>query len=193
MNDDLDRWFAREILVHEEALVRYLRRVWPVADDLHDLRQEAYIRIYEAAARARPSSPKSFLFTTVRNLITDRVRRERVVSIEVRDDLEELNVLVDEMSPERVTNARQELRNLAAAFDALSPKRREVLWLRRVEELSQKEAARRMGVTEATVEKHLSTGLRQLADLLFGASRGAAGTAKPDTTDELKDAKQRSN
>jgi RNA polymerase sigma factor (sigma-70 family) len=191
MNEDLDRWFAREILVHEAALVRYIRRVWPIADDLHDLRQEVYIRIYEAASKARPISPKSFFFTTVRNLITDRIRRERVVSIEVRDDLEELNVLVDELSPEKLTSARQELRNLAAAFDALSPKRREVLWLRRVEELSQKEAAQRMGVTEATVEKHLSSGLRQLADLLFGASSTQA-TARADTS-EFKDGKQRTN
>ena len=51
MDEHVDAWFAREILAHEEALVRYLQRCWPHADDIHDLRQEAYIRVYEAARR----------------------------------------------------------------------------------------------------------------------------------------------
>ncbi len=129
-DEDLDRWFAREILAHEESFVRYLRRVWPNEDDVHDFRQESYVRVYEAAAKARPAFPKSFLFTIARNLITDRVRRERVVSIEAREDLDALNVLIDEISPERRLNSRQELRRLAIAFDRLPPKCREVVWLR---------------------------------------------------------------
>lgn len=193
MDEDLDRWFAREILAHEEALVRYLRRVWPNADDVHDLRQEAYIRVYEAAAKARPASPKSFLFTTARNLITDRVRRERVVSIETREDIDELNVMVDELSPERRAGGRAELRRLAAAFDQLPPKCREVVWLRRVEEISQKEAASKLGVTEATIEKHLSKGVRMLADLLFGAAREGTREKGLAIEDPEKDAKQHSD
>jgi RNA polymerase sigma factor (sigma-70 family) len=193
MDEDLDRWFAREILAHEEALVRFLRRVWPNVDDVHDLRQEAYIRVYEAAAKARPTSPKSFLFTTARNLITDRVRRERVVSIEAREDLEELNVLVDELSPERRAGARADLRRLATAFDQLPPKCREVVWMRRVEEVSQKEAASRMGVTEATIEKQLSKGVRLLADLLFGAERERKSEKASSIEGESKDAKQHSD
>jgi RNA polymerase sigma-70 factor (ECF subfamily) len=56
MDEPVDAWFAREILAHEEALVRYLRRCWPQADDILDLRQETYIRVYEAARRARPNA-----------------------------------------------------------------------------------------------------------------------------------------
>jgi RNA polymerase sigma factor (sigma-70 family) len=193
MNSELDRWFAREILAHEEAFVRYLRRVWPNQDEVHDLRQEAYIRVYEAAAKSRPASPKSFLFTTARNLITDRVRRERVVSIETREDLDELNVLVDELSPEKRANARQELKRLAGAFDRLPPRVREVLWLRRVEEVSQKEAAARMHVTEATIEKQLSKGVRMLADMFFGASREVSRGEDTSDESEERDAKQHSN
>ena len=78
VDEPLKVWFAREILVHESALVRYLDRHWARRDEIHDLRQETYIRVYEAAAKARPVSPKSFLFTTARNLMADRVRRNRV-------------------------------------------------------------------------------------------------------------------
>jgi RNA polymerase sigma factor (sigma-70 family) len=163
MGEPLESWFKREILSHEEILMRFLTRVWPHRDELADIRQEAYARVYEAASKARPSSPKAFLFTTARHLMADRVRRERIVSIRAGGDTEFLNVLVDEISPEQRASANEELVRLARAFDRLSAKCREVVWLRRVKELTQKEVAERLGLSEKTVEKHLRRGARLLA------------------------------
>ena len=168
MDDSLDTWFKREILVHEAALVRFLNR-WPKREEVHDLRQEVYIRVYEAAAKARPTtSPKTFLFQTARHLLIDRVRRSRIVSIEGVADLDVLNVLVDDVSPAQRGHARQELNLLARAFARLTPKCREVIWMRRVDQLSQKEVASRLGITESSVEKHAIKGTRLLADAVFG-------------------------
>ena len=184
--DSLDTWFAREILVHEAALVRYLRRCWHNGDDILDLRQETYIRVYESALQGRPSSPKSYLFTAARNLMADRLRRGRVVSIETRGDLESLNVMVDELSPEQHASAHEELRQLARAFDRLPPRCREVVWLRRVECLSQRQVAERLGISEKMVEKHIAVGIRQLANQLFGGSCvGGRGDANQDAAEEL--------
>lgn len=170
VDDSLDNWFIREILAHEGALMRYLMRSWYRRDDIHDLRQEIYIRVYEAAAKARPTMPKSFLFTTARHLMTDRLRRGRVVSIDAVGDIDALNVLIDELSPERRLGARQELKQLTEAFDRLPDRCREVVWLRRVEELSQKEVAARMGIGEKTVEKQVAKGMRLIADYFYGGS-----------------------
>ena len=184
--DSLDSWFAKEILVHEEALDRYLRRCWHNANDILDLRQETYTRVYESALRARPASPKSYLFTAARNLMADRLRRGRVVSIETRGDLESLNVTVDELSPEQHASAREDLRRLARAFDRLPPRCREVVWLRRVECLSQRRVAERLGISEKMVEKHIAKGMRQLANQLFGgACEGGRGDASQDAAEEL--------
>ena len=166
MGDTLEQWFIREVLAHEGALMRHLSRVWPNHSEIRDIRQEAYIRVYEAARRARPLAPKSFLFATARNLMADRIRRERVVCIEARGELDTLNVLVDEISPERRTSARQELARLAWAFERLPLRCREVMWLTRVENLSQQEVAGRLGVREKAVEKQVSRGIRLLAEAL---------------------------
>ncbi|MEO7207054.1 MAG: RNA polymerase sigma factor [Steroidobacteraceae bacterium] len=168
----LDAWFSREILIYEEALVRYLKHTWHHRDDVFDLRQEVYMRVYEAAAQERPRSPKSFLFATARNLMADRLRRSRVISIEARADLESLNVLVDEMSPEHCASAQEDLRTLAWALEQLPPRCREVVWLRRVENLSQREVAARLGICETVVEKHTAKAMRRFADAFFG-ERGA--------------------
>jgi RNA polymerase sigma factor (sigma-70 family) len=170
VDDSLNSWFAREILVHESALMRYLLRSWFRREDIHDLRQEIYVRIYEAAAKARPAMPKSFMFTTARHLMTDRLRRGRVVSIEAVGDIDALNVLIDEISPERRLGARQELKRLTDAFDRLPDRCREVVWLRRVEELSQKAVAARMGISEKTVEKQVAKGARLIAEYFYGGS-----------------------
>jgi RNA polymerase sigma-70 factor (ECF subfamily) len=171
MDEPLDDWFAREILSHEAALVRYLKRSWQNYDEIDDLRQETYVRVYEASTHRRPTEPKSFLFTTARHLMTDRLRRKRIVSIEATGDIEALNVSVDELSPEQVAGGHQELRHLAAAFDLLPPRCREVVWLRKVEGLSQKEVAARMGITEGVIEKHITKGVRLLARLLLSGER----------------------
>lgn len=184
-----DRWFTEEILVHEAALLRYLAHHWPARDELHDLRQEIYARVYEAAGKALPTQPKAFLFATARHLLTDRVRRGKVVSIEPVGDFEPLNVLVDDVSPERWCGGRQVLKRLSDAFDRLPDRCREVVWLRRVEHLSQKEVAARLGISEKTVEKHIAKGMRLIADHFYGGD--AAPRANGDAGRDDADGRQR--
>ncbi|MET1162807.1 MAG: sigma-70 family RNA polymerase sigma factor [Pseudoxanthomonas sp.] len=184
MNESLDAWFASEILVHEQALSHFLRRCWPHRDELHDLRQEVYVRVYEAAGKALPTTPKAFLFATARHLMADRVRRSRVVSIEAVGDLESLNVLIEEVTPERWSSGRQTLKRLTEAFDRLPDRCREVVWLRRVEELPQKEVAMRLGISEKTVEKHVAKGVRLLAEHFYGGDAPSADERNPRTQAE---------
>jgi len=168
----LDQWFAAEILPHEGLLLRYLTRVWRNSAEVFDLRQDIYVRVYESARRALPTTPKAFLFATARNLMTDRIRHSRVVFIDSTPDFDVLDVLIDEVSPERRLSARQELRMLARAFDSLSEKCRNVVWLRRVEGFSQRETAQRLGLHEGAVESQLARGVRVLALAVFGSADG---------------------
>ncbi len=173
--------------MHEAALVRYLRRTWPNSQEIPDLRQEIYVRVYEAAKESRPTFPKSFLFTTARHLITDRVRRARVVSIEAAGDLQDSNVLVDDISPERRLDARQELRELSNAFGLLPPRCREVVWLRKVDGISQNEVARRLSISTRTVEFQVQKGMRILAEALFGRRTPGKSRVTVDTEVEAND------
>lgn len=174
MGEPIDTWFAREVLAHEQALMRFLHRNWRDHDEVGDLRQEIYVRVYEAAMRQPPDSPKSFLFATARNLMADRVRRQRIVSITAVGDLERLNVLQDELEPARWLAGREALTRLARALDRLPERCREVVWLRRVEDLPQKEIARRLGISEKTVEKHIAKGSRMMADFFHGGAEAGA-------------------
>ena len=166
--DSLDEWFSREILVHERALLKFLTRVWPDKAEVDDLCQETYIRVYESAARERPVQPRGFLFATARHLMADKVRRGRIVSIEMRGNIDALNVLIDELSPEHRANVGQDLWRLAQAFASLPVNCRDIIWMMKVEDITQSEIARRMGVPRKTVEKRALRGFRLLQEAYFG-------------------------
>jgi RNA polymerase sigma-70 factor (ECF subfamily) len=164
---DLKAWFIREVLPLESALMQFLRQNWRDKADIADLRQDVYVRVFEAASRQIPETAKPFVLTTARNLLIDRVRRERVIPIETMADLEALGAASTEISADRALIARDTLASLQAALDKLPPQCRQAILLRKVDGLSRREIAERMGVTERTVNRHIAEGMRALADLLY--------------------------
>ena len=160
-------WFVREILPLEAVLMRFLRQNLRNPTDIADLRQEVYVRVYEAARRQIPEIAKTFVLITARNLLVDRIRRERIIPIDTVTDLEAMGVASDEAGPDRVVIAREALRRLQAALDRLPHPCREAILLRKVEGLSRQETAARMGVTELTVNRQIVQAMRGLADNLY--------------------------
>ena len=164
--DGINGWFVREVLPLEAALMQFLRRSWPNKSDIDDLAQEVYARVYEAAREKIPQPVKPFVFTIARNLLIDRVRHEQVIPIEAAADLEALEIAVDTPAPDRTLMARDELRRVQAALDRLPAREREAIVLGRVDGLSRREIALRMGIAESAVAQYLSRGIRGLVNTL---------------------------
>lgn len=165
---DVDRWFVEEVLALEAALIGFLRRQWRNDADVADLRQETYARVYEAAQRELPRHVKAFVFMTARNLMIDRARRAQVVSMETIADFESLPVFTNEPDAEERLSSRQELKALQRALDILPPRCREIVIMRKIEGLPQKQVAEMLGIAESTVEKQVAKGISRLADTLYG-------------------------
>lgn len=161
-------WFVREVLPLEAMLMRFLARNWRNKSDLEDLRQEIYAQVLDAAEADIPEQAKPFVFSVARNLLIDRFRKQHVVPIEAVAELDSLNIPADEPGPERNVMARDMLRRLQSAIDQLPPRCREAVVLKRIEGLSRREIAQRMGITEQTVSDHIAYGMRLLANVLYG-------------------------
>jgi RNA polymerase sigma factor (sigma-70 family) len=172
-------WFEEQILPLEGALMRFLRRNWRNQAETPDLRQEIYVRVFNAALTNLPLNPKAFLFVTARNLLISKARRAEIVSIEHVADLESLNLAIDTITPHRVLAAREEVRRLQAGLDNLPARCREVILLRKVEGLSQDEAAERLGVTRHTIERQMVQGMRALVDFMLGGTGKIARSGRP--------------
>lgn len=152
-------WFVREVLPHDGALRRFLARFLVQASDVADAHQETYARLLMLSDKQRANirSPRAFFFRIARNIALDRLRKPDAVSLESIAD----PVVVDERpSAYDEIKARQELRLLTQVLRTLPERCREVLTLRKVFGLSQRDIAERLGITENTVETHIATGMR---------------------------------
>jgi len=165
---DAEVWFIREVLPLEAALMQFLRRSWRNQNDIDDLCQDIYARVFEAASERIPQPTKPFVFATARNLLIDRARREHIVSFEAVADLDALGVAIDEPGPDRTIIAREELRRLQGALERLPKPYRDALLMKKVEGLSRKEIAQRMGVDENAVKHNIANAMYALADFVYG-------------------------
>ena len=172
---ELRAWFVREVVPLEPELMQYLQHNWRNRSDIADLRQEVYARVFDAARSELPQKTRQFVFATARNLLINRVLHEQIVPIEAVADLEALDIAKDAPDPERSAIAREELRRLQAALDALPPRCREAIVLRKIENLSIREITERMGVSENTVKMHLAHGVRALTEALYGQASNIRG------------------
>ena len=155
------RWFAREVLPHEPDVRRWLsvRLRGLESCDLDEVVQEAYARLW-AVGPDRIANARAYFFVTVRNIVAELLRRSRVVSIETIADVDTLNIPDGDGGPERRLSGREEIEQLERLLAQLPPKCREVFELRKFAELSQREIAERLQVSESTVEKHLVKAVR---------------------------------
>lgn len=165
---DAEAWFIREVLPLEAALMQFLRRSWRNQNEIDDLCQDIYVRVFEAANERIPQPTKPFVFATARNLLIDRARRDHIVSFEAVSDLDALGVAIDEPGPDRTLIAREELRRLQGALDHLPQPYRDALVMKKVEGLSRKEIAQRLGVDENTVKHNIANAMYALADFVYG-------------------------
>jgi RNA polymerase sigma-70 factor (ECF subfamily) len=161
-NSDQARWFAEEVHPHDAQLRSYLRGSFPTVRDVEDVVQESYLRIWKARAARPIQSAKSFLFSIARHLAIDTLRRQRSSPIDALPDLAALSVMDDGPGVAETACTREELALLAQALLALPPRCRHVIVLRQIEGLPQKEIARRLGLSELTVQTHVVHGLRRL-------------------------------
>lgn len=173
---EVDEWFVTEVLPLEGMLERFLRRNWRAEDDIADLRQDVYTKVFVACSSTRPDSTQAFLLSTARNLLIDRARRARIVSIETFADMDAVEIAMEHIPTERYLMARSELRLLQAAMALLPLRCREVIELRKIEGLSQRDVAKKMGITESTVEQQVAKGVRALAAALANTGTASIGT-----------------
>jgi RNA polymerase sigma-70 factor (ECF subfamily) len=160
------RWFADEVLVHEGALRAWLRGRYPELTDPDNIVQESLARVWRTSGSGEVQSPRALLFTTAHNLALDQLRRRRLASIEPVTEIANLSVYEEGPTPADTAAHNQELELLTQAIQALPDRCRQVLTLRKIYGLSQKEIASELGITEHTVEVQIANGMRRCAEFL---------------------------
>lgn len=165
-SEEISRWFAAEVQPHEPALRAWLHSQFPQLHDVDDLVQEAYARVLRARERDAVQTPRALLFTSARHLAIDLLRRRKVVSFEPIAENAAATVYDESRGVAESAAHRQELEILTHAIQSLPDRCRQVLTLRKIYGLSQKEIAAQLGISEHTVEVQVANGMRRCTEFL---------------------------
>ena len=159
-------WFLNQVFHHRAALHRYLGKLTSGAEDVEDLVQETYVRMYALPDFQIVESPKALLFRIAHNLAVERARRRKTQATETMADLDTLNVFSNEAPPDEQTDAHRRFESFCAAVERLPPLCRRVFVLRKVHKLSPAEISEVLGVSQSTIEKHVAKGLVRCRDYM---------------------------
>lgn len=165
-------WVGGQVLPHEADVRAWLRRRLSSAAAVDDVVQEAYCRIAGLDDVTHIANGRAYFFRTVSRIVIDQIRRARVVHLDSVAEMDDLNVVDDEPSAERVVAGRRDLARVKALIEDLPDRCRTIFELRRIHGLSQKSVAEQLGVTENVVEQQSIRGMKLIMSALAG--QGAA-------------------
>jgi RNA polymerase sigma factor (sigma-70 family) len=161
---DQVRWFAEEVLPHERDLRAYLARNVHGAAEVDDVVQESFLRVLRAQESGRIDNARAYLFRTARNAIFAVFRRPKVFSSVSVTESDASRIVEDGPdTAERVSTA-EEIALLLDAIDSLPARCRAVFILRKLQGVSQKDIAARLGISECTVQVQVARGARKCAE-----------------------------
>ena len=140
---------------HRDELSRFIVRKLGSDEHASDFLQEAYVRLGTQPSDDAIQNPRAFVFRVVAYLIVDFQRRN--VNRLPHDNGDAVwQEMADKVpGPEQQYQHRQHLAAIHSALAELPLPCRQAFYLNRVEGRSHAEVARRLGISESMVAKHL--------------------------------------
>lgn len=153
-------WVTQHVIPHERAVRAWLAR-HASQEDVDDVIQESYSRCAALESVDHIGRPHAYFFAMARNLLVQRLRRARIVPIEL---FAEIDAFQDDLrpSPEQEASGRIDWQRMTALIDSLPDRRRRIVRMRKIEGLSQREIAEALGLSESIVENEIFRGVQAL-------------------------------
>lgn len=151
-----------------EQILRFLTARLGNRAAAEDVSQELFIRLRTGQVLTDVASPRAYVYKAAHNAANEYVRASQRRSArdtawidsttqKIGDD-----TVSQDISAEDALDAKQRPRALMEGLAALPPKCREVFTMCRLEGLSHREIAEKLDISTKTVEKHMTTALKQL-------------------------------
>lgn len=151
------------------------------SEEVDDIVQETWLKSYEAELKQEIQFEKTYMLKTARNLALNHVSKAAEKYNFSMEELDEQDSIFAGIQLERQVESKERFLHFCRATDHLSPEVKRVFLLKKVYELSQKEIADYLQISESTVEKHVAKGLHQCANFLKNnqTTKGSGQQKKP--------------
>jgi RNA polymerase sigma factor (sigma-70 family) len=159
-DEQLRQW----LLDYAPALRRYFMKKVS-ATEADDLVQDVFLALQARGAASEIENVEGYLFRTAANVLARRSRRA-TWNWDRPGQLDEVRDLADELSPERVLIAREEIEATVEALNKLPPRIAQAFFLHRVEGLTYEAIGQRLGISAKGVEYLISKAIHRLSKRL---------------------------
>ena len=154
----------KAFLACRDALLRSIMKLCARQEDVDDILQETFLRVYTANEKTRITSLQDYLFVVSRNLVMKKLSRQsREMVLEINDALMDAN----DISTETQLHHQKRFDAFNRALSSLPEKNRRAILLRKFYGLSHREIARKMHVSVSSVEKYISEGIKRCKQNLY--------------------------
>lgn len=146
----------------------FLRRSGSPAD-AEEMVQDLFVRLLRRADLLSLENVDGYVFEAAANMARDRGRYEQARGQGRHVEIDDLVAESEAPGAEQIVAGKQRLKKMLAALNALPPRARQVVILRRFENLTYLQIARRLGISVSAVEKHMTRAMTALRlDLIEG-------------------------
>lgn len=152
MSNDRQRQDLQDIFItHRDRLQGVARQIVGTRDAAEDVVQSAYLRVVDASSHLVVQQPSSYCFQVVRYLAIDHVRRRTLESQLFGAEVEGQAVPAPHCSPEQTAISGESLALIEQALARLPSRTRQAFVWYRMEGMTQRKIADRLGVSATLV------------------------------------------
>ncbi|WP_372869877.1 RNA polymerase sigma factor [Planomicrobium okeanokoites] len=163
MNQQIENYYHE----HSDRVYRYIFLLVRNKENAEDLTQETFYKAFKGLSSFNEeASPATWLLKIARNVTYDHFRRKRVVRFFSWGD--EYDQEAASIAPEASAERKEQVMELHKAIKRLKKDYRDVIILRRIQELSIRDTAYILGWTEAKVKTKSGRAMDALKQELAG-------------------------
>lgn len=166
--------FNHIVARYKNPLTNFVYRFVGDYDDCDDIVQETFVRVFRNKHSYTPQAKFStWIYTIASNLAKSRLRqkeRHRIFSLSSLwssgDESREIEIPDSRYAADRQADSSIKFEHIQKALNTISPKYREVVVLRDIQELTYEEIAKVTGLNLGTVKSRIKRGRTMLQKLL---------------------------
>lgn len=157
--------FAEIYNRYAESLTGFVSSKLSSLDDARDIIHDVFLKLWNDRKRLTINKNfKAYLFTSVRNLIIDKFRKNAIRE-NYADMVLALQASADSGIEEQLS-VKELNQQISKALNKMAPREKEIYHLSREENLSNKQIAEKLGLSEQTVKNQISIALKHLKSSL---------------------------
>lgn len=146
---------------HASLLRNFLYYKFGALNEVDDVVQDSFIKLWKNCSKVTPLTAKSYLFRTAINQCTS-IFRHNTVKLKHQKEIKHINNSISNQSPEFLLEEKEFQIKLENAISALPDRQREVFLLNRIEKKTFREIAELSGVSIKAIEKLMHKALLKL-------------------------------